>query len=78
MAMAGADPGSDAGAEELTGHLLRMAQERRLLRFCAEHGIDPNSPDVDDPNLNLLAPILDENGAIVPDPEDIQAVKSTP
>lgn len=61
--------------EPLTGHLLRMAQERRLLRFCAEKGIDPNSPDVDNPDLHLLAPILDADGAIIPDPEDIEAVR---
>jgi hypothetical protein len=62
-------------SNELTGHLLRMAQERRLLRFCAEKGIDHNSPDIDNPDLNLLAPILDANGAIIPDPEDIEAVR---
>jgi hypothetical protein len=61
--------------DEVTGHILRMAQERRLLRFCAEKGIDPNSPDIDDPDLNLLGPILDAEGAIVPDPEDIEAVR---
>jgi hypothetical protein len=64
-----------ADSDELTGHLLRMAQERRLLRFCAENGIDHNSPDIDNPDLNLLGPILDSDGAIVPEPEDIQAVK---
>jgi hypothetical protein len=52
-----------------------MAQERRLLRFRAEKGIDPNSPDIDDPDLNLLGPIMDAEGAIVPDPEDIEAVR---
>jgi hypothetical protein len=64
-----------ADADEVTGHLLRMAQEHRLLRFCAEQGIDPNSPDIDNPDLNLLAPILDAEGAIVPEPEDIEAVR---
>ncbi len=64
-----------ADSNELTGHTLRMAQERRLLRFCAEKGIDPNSPDIDDRDLNLLAPILDSEGEIIPDPEDIEAVK---
>jgi hypothetical protein len=64
-----------ADSDEVTGHLLRMAQERRLLRFCAEQGIDPNSPDLDDPALNLLAPILDSSGEIIPEPEDIEAVK---
>jgi len=64
-------------SNELTGHLLRMAQERRLLRFCAEKGIDHNSPDIDNPDLNLLGPILDANGAIIPDPEDIEAVRQT-
>jgi hypothetical protein len=52
-----------------------MAQERRLLRFCAEKSIDPNSPDIDNPDLNLLGPILDSEGAIIPDPEDIEAVR---
>ncbi len=60
---------------EVGGHEWRLAQERRLLRFCAEHGYDPNSPDLDDPDLHLLAPILDSAGEIVPDPEDIEAVK---
>jgi hypothetical protein len=64
-----------ADSDEVTGHTLRMAQERRLLRFCAEKGIDPNSPDIDNPELNLLAPILDSAGAILLDPEDIEAVK---
>jgi hypothetical protein len=64
-----------ANSNELTGHTLRLAQERRLLRFCAEKGYDPNSPDLDNSDLNLLAPILDSEGAIVPDPEDIEAVK---
>jgi len=64
-----------ADSDEVTGHTLRMAQERRLIRFCAEMGIDPNSPDIDNPDLNLLAPILDSDGAIIPDPEDIEAVK---
>jgi hypothetical protein len=64
-----------ADSDEVTGHTLRMAQERRLLRFCAEKGLDPNSPDLDNPDLNLLGPILDSEGAIVPEPEDIEAVK---
>ncbi len=64
-----------ADSNELTGHTLRMAQERRLLRFCADKGTDPNSPDIDNPDLHLLAPILDSEGEIVPDPEDIEAVK---
>jgi hypothetical protein len=62
-------------SNEVTGHTLRLAQERRLLRFCAERGMDPNNPDLDNPDLNLLAPILDAEGSIVPDPEDIEAVK---
>jgi hypothetical protein len=33
--------------DEVTGHALLLAQERRLLRFCAEKGIDPNSPDIE-------------------------------
>ncbi len=64
-----------ADSDEVTGHTLRMAQERRLLRFCAANHLDPNSPDIDDPDLNLLAPILDSEGAIIPEPEDIEAVK---
>jgi hypothetical protein len=64
-------------SNQLTGHLLRMAQERRLLRFCAEKGIDHNSPDIDNPDLHLLAPIQDSNGAIIPEPEDIEAVKQS-
>jgi hypothetical protein len=64
-----------ADSDEVTGHTLRMAQERRLLRFCAEKGLDPNSPDLDNPDLNLLGPILDSGGAIVPEPEDIEAVR---
>jgi hypothetical protein len=60
---------------EVGGHKWRLAQERRLLRFCAEKGFDPNSPDLDNPGLHLLAPILDSTGEIVPDPEDIEAVK---
>jgi hypothetical protein len=52
-----------------------MAQEHRLLRFCAEKGIDPNSPDIDNPDLNLLGPILDSEGAIIADPEDFEAVR---
>lgn len=63
-----------ADSDEVSGHILRLAQERRLIRFCAEKGIDPNSPDLDNPDLNLLAPIVDSNGEIVPDPEDIAAV----
>ncbi len=64
-----------ADADEVSGHILRLAQERRLIRFCAEKGIDPNSPDLDNPDLDLLAPIVDSNGEIVPDPEDIAAVR---
>ena len=64
-----------ADENEVTGHTLRMAQERRLIRFCAEKGIDPNSPDIDNPDLNLLAPILDAAGEIIPEPEDIEAAK---
>ena len=60
---------------EVGGHKWRLAQERRLLRFCAERGMDPNDPDLDNPDLHLLAPILDEAGEIVPDPEDLEAVK---
>jgi hypothetical protein len=45
-----------------------------VLRFCAEQGYDPNDPDLDNPDLNLLAPILGDDGAITPDPEDIDAV----
>lgn len=62
-------------SNDVTGHLLRLARERRLLRYCAEKGIDPNSPDIDNPDLNLLGPILDSEGAVIPDPEDIEAVK---
>lgn len=64
-------------SQEVTGHMLRLAQERRLLRFCAERGLDPNDPDLDNPDLNLLAPILDPEGNIVPEPEDIEAVQQT-
>ena len=60
---------------EVGGHRWRLAQERRLLRFCAAQGIDPNDPDLDNPDLHLLAPILDDAGEIVPDPEDLEAVK---
>jgi hypothetical protein len=60
---------------DVGSHAWRMAQERRLLRFCAERGIDPNDPDLDNPDLGLLGPILDAEGNIVPDPEDIEAVK---
>jgi hypothetical protein len=62
-------------SDQVGGHTWRLAQERRLLRFCAERGFDPNDPDLDNPDLNLLAPILDPQGEIVPDPEDIEAVK---
>jgi hypothetical protein len=64
-----------ADSDGVSGHILRLAQERRLIRFCAEKGIDPNSPDLDNPELNLLAPIVDSNGEIVPEPEDIEAVR---
>jgi hypothetical protein len=64
-----------ADPEEVSGHILRLAQERRLIRYCAEKGLDPNSPDLDNPGLNLLAPILDSNGEIVPESEDIEAVR---
>ena len=60
--------------DEVAGHKWRLAQERRLLRFCAAQGIDPNNPDLDNPDLGLLTPILDAEGEIVPDPEDIEAV----
>jgi len=59
---------------DLSGHVWRLAQERRLLRFCAEQGLDPNAPELDDPDKKLLAPILDDHGDIVPDQEDIEAV----
>jgi hypothetical protein len=62
-------------SSEVSGHVWRLAQERRLLRFCAEQGIDPNAPDLDNPDLHLLAPISDEQGNIVPEPEDIAAVQ---
>ena len=62
-------------SDEVAGHMWRLAQERRLLRFCAAQDIDPNDPDLDNPDLGLLAPILDKEGEIVPDPEDIEAVK---
>jgi len=39
------------------------------------NGLDPNSPDLDSPDLNLLGPILDSERAIIPDPVDIEAVK---
>jgi hypothetical protein len=64
-----------AEQEEVSGHQMRLAQERRLLRFCAEQGLDPNAPDLDNPDLHLLAPILDSEGNILPEPEDIEAVK---
>ncbi len=58
---------------EVGGHKWRLAQERRLLRFCAEQGLDPNDPDLDNPSLKLLDPIRDAQGEIVPEPEDIEA-----
>jgi hypothetical protein len=66
-----------ADSDEVSGHILRLAQERRLIRFCAEQGIDKNSPDLDNPDLNLLAPIVDSNGEIIPEPEDIEAVRQS-
>lgn len=60
---------------EVGGHIWRLAQERRLLRFCAEKGLDPNDPDLDNPDLHLLDAIRDAEGNIVPEPEDIEAVR---
>jgi hypothetical protein len=64
--------------DDISDHTWRLAQERRLLRFCAERGMDPNDPDLDNPDLNLLGPILDPAGEIVPDPADVEAVKERP
>lgn len=63
-------------SDEVGGHIWRLAQTNRLLRFCAEQGIDPNSPDIDNPDLKLLAPILDDDGNIVPEAEDIETAKN--
>ena len=58
------------GTRGVAAHIWRLAQEHRLLRFCSERDMDPNEPDLDQ-----LAPILDAEGRIVPDLEDIDAVK---
>jgi hypothetical protein len=58
------------GSRGVAAHIWRLAQENRLLRFCSERDIDPNDSDVDQ-----LAPILDGEGKIVPDLEDIDAVR---
>ncbi len=60
---------------EVGSHTWRLAQERRLLRFCAQRGIDPNDPELDNPDSHTLDPIRDGDGNIVPEPEDIAAVR---
>lgn len=47
------------------GELYRLAQARRLLRFCAEHGLDPQKATDTE-----LAPILDASGKVVPEDRD--------
>lgn len=55
----------------------RMAQARRLLRFCGEAGLDPTAviagrvtPD--------LSSICDEGGRVIPDDADLAAVQWRP
>lgn len=44
----------------------RLAQAARLIRFCNERGLDPHEATPQD-----LSPILDVNGKIVPEAQDL-------
>ncbi|HYK67809.1 MAG TPA: hypothetical protein VEV45_07665 [Streptosporangiaceae bacterium] len=69
-------------SDEVLATMWRLAQARRLVRFCEEHGLgepgyDEGVAEILDRVNNMpdLSEILDENGKVKPDLVDIQYVE---
>jgi hypothetical protein len=54
-------------SDEVAGYQYRLAQARRLTRYCESLGLDP-----DDVSADQLAPILNDEGKIVPEAVDYE------
>jgi hypothetical protein len=54
-------------------HLFRLAQARRLLRFCGEQGLDCSAL-IAGTVVADLGPICDEGGRVLPEPTDLDAI----
>ncbi len=55
-------------SDEVSGHAWRIAQGRRVVRLCKELGV--KNPE--DLIPEQMAPVLDENGKIRPEPQDFE------
>lgn len=53
-------------SNEAAAHAYRTAQARRLLRLCAEVGVN----DPEDLPPGAIASVCDEHGKIQPEPQD--------
>jgi hypothetical protein len=59
-------------SDEVAGHMYRLAQAARLIRFCQEFGFDIDEAMAG--NVDLT-PIEDANGKIEPEAVDFEAVE---
>jgi hypothetical protein len=58
--------------DEVSAHQYRLAQAHRLQRFAVEQGLDPKEVLAGRADLEA---ICDANGKVVPEPEDLRAVR---
>lgn len=61
-------------AERGPAHLFRLAQARRLLRFCGDSGLDPHAV-IEGLVAADLSSICDGGGVVIPDAADLAAVQ---
>jgi hypothetical protein len=56
--------------ESVEHYAFQMAQGRRVVRYCAEQGIDFAGLLTGRVDQSVLAPICDPDGQVVPEPVD--------
>ena len=64
-------------SDEVAGHMYRLAQSIRLLRYCREQGFHPKTTDELTSWLadHDISAIEDESGQTVPESEDLDAAQ---
>ena len=60
-------------SNEVAGHMFRLAQSNRLLRFCADRGVDAAAVMSGDVEIDL-GPICGPDGMIQPEAIDYESL----
>ena len=61
--------------EQVSAHEFRLAQTRRLLRYCHEQRLDPHAL-IEGRVSADLSPICDAAGRVLPDAADLHAIRA--